>query len=78
MAEDRRKQRPEEARFRKIVVHDGLEDAREGQPSPQPPDLNLPDRSQDVRDLIVRISKVCGLFARMPCFRVPYFSSYAS
>ena len=62
MAEDRRRQRPEEARFRRIVVHDGLEDAREGQPSPQPPDLNLPDRSQDVRDLIVRISKVLRKF----------------
>ena len=50
MAEDIR--RPEEAKFRRIVVHDNLEDAREGI------DLNLPDRSQDVRDLIVRISKV--------------------
>ena len=50
MAENIR--RPEEARFRRIVVHDNLEDAREGI------DLNLPDRSQDVRDLIVRISKV--------------------
>ena len=50
----------EEARFRRIVVHDDLEDAREGL---DPPDLNLPDRSQDVRDLIVRISKVwrCNL-----------------
>ena len=54
MAGDRRRSM-EEARFRRIVVHDDLEDAREG---PEPPDLNLPDRSQDVRDLIVRISKV--------------------
>ena len=53
MAENIR--RPEEAKFRRIVVHDDLEDAREGL---DPPDLNLPDRSQDVRDLIVRISKV--------------------
>ena len=45
----------EDIRFRRIVVHDDLEDTREG---PEPPDLNLPDRSQDVRDLIVRISKV--------------------
>ena len=75
MAENIWRQRPEEAKFRRIVVHDNLEDAREGI---EPPDLNLPDRSQDVRDLIVRISKVCGLFARMPCFRVPYFSFYAS
>ena len=59
MAEDRRKLRSDEARFRRIVVHDGLEDAdREVQSSPQPPDLNLPDRSQDVKDLIIRISKV--------------------
>ena len=59
MAEDRRKQRSDEARYRRIVVHDGLEDAREvQQSSPQPPDLNLPDRSQDVKDLIIRISKV--------------------
>ena len=47
----------EDNRFRRIVVHDDLEDARE---APEPPDLNLPDRSQDVRDLIVRISKVYG------------------
>ena len=59
MAEDSRRQRPEEARFRRIVVHDDLEDAR-AREGPEPPDLNLPDRSQDVRDLIVRISKVCG------------------
>ena len=58
MAEDRRKLRSDEARYRRIVVHDGLEDAREVQASPQPPDLNLPDRSQDVKDLIIRISKV--------------------
>ena len=58
MAENRRKQRSDEARYRRIVVHDGLEDAREVQSSPQPPDLNLPDRSQDVKDLIIRISKV--------------------
>ena len=57
MAEDSRRQRPEEARFRRIVVHDDLEDAR-AREGPEPPDLNLPDRSQDVRDLIVRISKV--------------------
>ena len=62
MAEDRRKLRSDEARYRRIVVHDGLEDAREVQSSPQPPDLNLPDRSQDVKDLIIRISKVWGYF----------------
>ena len=69
MAGDRRRSK-EEARFRRIVVHDDPEEARETrdarearearerEQSARPPGLNLPDRSQDVRDLIVRISKV--------------------
>ena len=64
MAGDRRRSK-EEARFRRIVVHDDPEEAMEArearearEQSARPPGLNLPDRSQDVRDLIVRISKV--------------------
>ena len=67
MAGDRRRSK-EEARFRRIVVHDDPEDAREArevrearearEQAARPPGLNLPDRSQDVRGLIVRISKV--------------------
>ena len=66
MAGDRRRSK-EEARFRRIAVHDDPEEvreareareAREREQSARPPGLNLPDRSQDVRDLIVRISKV--------------------
>ena len=64
MAGDRRRSK-EEARFRRIVVHDDPEETREArearearEQSARPPGLNLPNRSQDVRDLIVRISKV--------------------
>ena len=64
MAGDRRRSK-EEARFRRIVVHDDPEEAMEArearearEQSARPPGLNLPDRPQDVRDLIVRISKV--------------------
>ena len=65
MAGDRRRSK-EEARFRRIVVHDDdpeetreAREAREArEQSARPPGLNLPNRSQDVRDLIVRISKV--------------------
>ena len=63
MEGDRRRSK-EEARVRRIVVHDDPEEAREArearerEQSARPPGLNLPDRSQDVRDLIVRISKV--------------------
>ena len=61
MAGDRRRSK-EEARFRRIVVHDDPEETREArearEQSARPPGLNLPDRSQGVRGLIVRISKV--------------------